>query len=283
MDKSENVWVIEPRLPGLRPRLEEIWKYRHFLRYFQSRAMKKMYRRTVLGKFWIFFRPFMAIVVGTLIFGNVIGIKTGEIPYFLFYMGGMTIWSLFTSSAIWATRSIEMNRSMLRKMYFPRLILPIANITPAVVIFLISLGIMFGTIVYYIFKDGKVYLNLGMPLLIAIIAVALTIIFAVAIGLWTSVPGAQARDIRFSLAYVFDFLFLLTPVIYPVSFIPQSWRWLILLNPMAALVETFKWGLLGIGQLKVAPLIISVIVVLITLISGIWFFTRAEARSIDRI
>jgi lipopolysaccharide transport system permease protein len=281
--KVADEWVIEPQVPSLISRARDFWKYRHLVRYISVRALEKMYARTVLGRLWLFIRPLFEVVVGTVIFGSIIGVQSDNIPYFLFFLIGMTIWNLFSSSVMWITRSLEMNRSVLRNRYVPRIILPIANGAPAWVNFVICACVILLTVLYYYRAEGRMYLVVGPATLLGIGAVALTAIFALAIGLWTSVLGANARDVRFALGYAMQFWFYLTPVIYPVSAIPERWRWLAKVNPMAPLVETFKWSTLGIGHPDWASLIMSIIVIAVLFCAGCWFFNRSDPASMDRI
>jgi len=245
--------------------------------------LQKRYKRTVLSWLWLFIRPLGPILIGTLIFGRLLNVPSDNVPYFLFFLAGTASWHLFENSLLWATRSLERNRRFMTKLYFPRIILPVASIVPALIEFLIYLGLILGAVVYYLSAEGKLYLVLRFQLLLAPAAAALIVVFALALGLWTSVLQAQARDVRFTLRYVMRFWLYLTPVIYPLSSIPPRWHWLVSLNPMAPLVETFKWGMLGVGQFKPYFLVTAVAVICSTLASGLWFFDRAQASAIDRL
>jgi lipopolysaccharide transport system permease protein len=281
--KVVDEWVIEPRVPRLISRVRDAWRYRHLVRYTGARALEKMYTRTVLGRLWLFIRPLFEVGVGTVVFGSIIGVESENIPYFLFFLIGMTIWNLFSSSLMWITRSLEMNRSLLRNCYFPRIILPVGNAAPAWLSLTINTVVILVTVLYYYGTEGRMYLVVGLETLLAIGAVLLTAMFSLAVGLWTSVLGANARDMRFALGYGTQFWFFLTPVIYPVSVIPEQWRWLTKVNPMAPLVETFKWGTLGIGQLEWKSLTMAIIVIVALFTAGCWFFNRSDPAVFDRI
>jgi lipopolysaccharide transport system permease protein len=242
-----------------------------------------MYTRTVLGRLWLFIRPLVEVLAGTVIFGSIIGVQSEQVPYFLFFLVGMTIWNLFSNSLLWITRSLEMNRSVIRNWYFPRVILPIGNATPAWMSFAIYTFVSLLGVLYYYAAEGRLYLVLGLQTLVALTAVALTATFALAIGLWTSVLAANARDVRFGLGYVTQAWFYFTPVIYPVSAIPERWQWLAKVNPMASLVEAFKWGTLGIGQLDWKSLTLSASVIAVLFCAAYWFFNRSDPAVLDRI
>jgi lipopolysaccharide transport system permease protein len=282
-DRPAELWVIEPRGAGLTSRAQEVWRYRYLLRHFGVQALQRTYRRTVLGWLWLFLRPLGPIVIGTLVFGRLLNVPSDSVPYFLFFLVGTASWNLFEHSLLWATRSIERNRRLMRKLYFPRIILPIASVVPALSQFLIYLGLILGSVVYYFFVEGKLYLMLRPQLLLALTSAVLAVVFALALGLWTSILAAQARDVRFTLRYVLQFWLYLTPVIYPLSAIPQRLHWLVSLNPMAALVETFKWGILGVGQFKPYSLVTAMAIICLTVASGLWFFHSAETTSVDRL
>jgi homopolymeric O-antigen transport system permease protein len=276
-------WVIEPRLRGLAARLKEMWRYRFLLRYFAARVMEKTYARTFLGRLWIFIRPLFPVLVNTLVFGSLIGVSSGAVPYFLFFLAGTASWQLFDQSLLWATRSLELNRKFINRLYFPRMILPIASVAPAVVQCLIYLALILIAAGYYYLTQGKLYLVPGPNLLLALLSMGLSVALAVGIGLWTSVVGAYARDVRFTLRYVLSFWFYLTPVIYPSTYIPEKLRWLVALNPMAALVETFKWGMLGVGEFHLVPLLTAVATIVAVSAGGLWYFARAESASVDKL
>ncbi|HVR76515.1 MAG TPA: ABC transporter permease, partial [Planctomycetota bacterium] len=252
------------------------------LRFFAARALEKMYKRTIRGRLWLIIRPVVPLLVATLIFGSVLGIQTG-IPDPLFFITGMTCWSLFSKALLWATRSLELNRKVLTRLYFPRLILPVSMTAPAWLEVFFFLAFMIGTGVYYSLRDGTAYFLWSPRLLVAPIALLLSALFALGIGLWTSVLGAGARDVRFTLAYVMDAWLYFTPVIYPISFVPERWQWLLALNPMATLVEAFKWATLGTGRLDLSSVAISLGIIAATFAGGLRYFNRAEAASIDRL
>ncbi len=276
-----SVWVIQPRREGMSARLRDVWRYRKLLRFFALKSIQKSYRRTILGAAWIFIRPLFPLLVNTLIFAGVLRVGSHGVPYFLFLTAGSSVWDLFASSVTWGTRSLEMNRGFMSKIYIPRLIMPVAAMTPAYVNFGITLGVLAGALVYYRVTDGVNYLtifNLGWALL----ALAMSALLALGISLWTSVPALQARDVRFTLTYVLGFWVFLTPVLYPLNVSPR-WAWALALNPMSAIVNAFKYGVLGLPVLNIRDLGIAGIIIAVVLASGLWFFSRAEGDAADRV
>jgi lipopolysaccharide transport system permease protein len=283
IEPAKEAWVIEPRRSGPMARARELWRYRRLLRYFAARSLDKLVRRTILGNWWLFIRPLFPLVVSTLIFGGMLKVSSDGVPYFLFLLVGTAIWDLFATSLMWATRSLDMNRGLLTRIYIPRMLLPIATVTPALVTFAIYGGVGVVATAYYRIIDGRFYLTFGPDSLWSVLAVALTMILAIGIGFWTAFPALVARDVRFTMQYVLGFWVLLTPVLYPLSQVPEKWRWLVLLNPMAAYVEMFKWGILGLGGIHPREIGIAVTITAIVAASGLWFFDRSEAGAADKV
>jgi lipopolysaccharide transport system permease protein len=276
-------WVIEPRRSGPVARARELWRYRRLLRYFAARSIDKMVRRTILGNWWLVIRPLFPLAVSTVIFGGMLNVPSGGVPYFLFLLVGTAIWELFGTSLMWATRSLDMNRGLLTRIYVPRMLLPIASMAPSFVTLAIYVAVAIAAVVYYRIVDGRFYVSLGPDSLWALLALALTLGLSIGIGFWTAFPALVARDVRFTLAYVLGFWVFLTPVFYPLSQVPEKWRWLVLLNPMAVYVEMFKWGVLGLGGIHPREIGIAVTITAVVGASGVWFFDRSEAEAADKV
>ncbi len=240
-----------------------------------------MYQRTILGSAWIFIRPLFPLIVNTIVFGRVLGVGSNGVPYFIFVTAGSALWDLFEQCVMWGTRSLELNRGFMARIYIPRLILPAATMTPAYMNFAISLGVLLVATIYYRVTTGVFYLTLS-HVGWAILALMVSAILALGISLWTSVPALAARDVRFTMSYVMGFWLFLTPVLYPLNLGPK-YAWLLALNPMVATVNGFKYGLLGIGTISLREWLVSVAETVTVVISGLWFFGRAEADAADRM
>jgi lipopolysaccharide transport system permease protein len=276
-------WRIEPWSGGIGARSREVWRYRRLAVFFGLKALQKLYQRTKLGWAWLFIRPLFPLLVQTVIFGGMLKVGSDGVPYFLFLVTASTVWQLFASAVLWGTRSLELNRGLMKQIYVPRLILPVSMMSPAFLTFVIYLAVLAGALVWYGVSDGQLYLNLGPQLLLAVLAVFMAVLLALAISLWTSVPALSARDVRFTLNYVMGFWVFLTPVMYPMSAVPERWRLWMMLNPMAPIVEAFKFGVLGIGSVEAWQLGASGGLILLVLTGGILFFVRAEADAADRV
>ena len=283
IDAGEEWWEIEPRQHGVFDRARELWRYRYLWWYFASDTMTGMFRRSKLGWIWLLLRVAGPVGLNAVVFGGMLGVESGGPPYFLFFLCGTTTWVLFERSLLFVTRSLERNRKLITKVYFPRLILPMSAVAPGLLYLLILLIVMIGTVVYFFRKEGVWYITLRPELLAAVAAIVLSLTFTVAVGLWTSVLQARYRDIRYGLRYVMPFWMYFTPIIYPATAIPEKWRWLVILNPMAPIVELYKWGTLGHAHITVPGLVTSLVLIAITMISGVWFFNREEAASIDKL
>jgi lipopolysaccharide transport system permease protein len=279
--RERDKWVIDSARAGLGERLREFWRYRRVLTYFSTRAVKSLYQGTTLGIFWLFARPLLPIMISAFIFGSLLDVPSDGIPYFLFFLTGSCTWMLFERGLRFVSRSFTQTGGLLKKVYFPRLIAPFASILPSVVNFGIYMGLLVGASVYYYVTTDQWYFQVSPRLAVGLLAIFLTLFFTVSVGLWTSVLMAKFPDLKFGLRYITRFWFYATPVIYPMSQVPPEHRWLVYINPMAPLVETFKWATLGVGEFPAAPLMSASVVIVLVFIGGVWYFGRAESAAID--
>ena len=273
-------WEVSPRYPGAIATLGEVWQYRRLLRFIGDRALRKMYRRTILGWLWLFINPLFPIALRAIIFGALLGVGSNGLPYFLFLLAGTVVWDVFANSLMWGTRSLEMNRDLTDQIYHPRAILPFGNMTPALLNLALKVGVLALALIFYTARDGRVYLRTDVGLLWAAAALAVALLFALAISFFTAIWGETARDIRFGLGQLLSVWYLLTPVLYPLSQVPEEHRGWMLLNPLAIIVETFKWGLFGVGELYRDQFAATSAAVLALICVGLTYFVRAEARTI---
>ena len=276
-------WIIHPVPPGMVATAFELERYRRLFWFFAVQSIKGLYEGTSLGMFWLFARPLLPILISTFIFGRLLNVPSDGLPYFLFFLAGTSIWMVFERALLFATKSLDNQRSVIQKLYFPRLIVPMASIAPAVAYIGIYMVLLVCAAVYYVIKDGRWYLAFGPGWIVAFVAVALSMVLAIGVGLFTCVWQVRHKEVRFGLRYVTRFWFYLTPVIYPMSQVPPELQWVIYLNPMSSFVETFKWGLLGVGQFAIVPLLCSVALTAAIGVAGVWYFSRSEAASVDEM
>lgn len=273
-------WQITSDVPGPLRTLGDVWTHRRMLLFLGARSLRKIYRRTLLGWMWLFILPLFPIALRTLVFGGLIGVTSEGIPYFLFLMAGQLAWDLFAIASTWGTRGLELHGGI-QDVYVPRVIMPLGAMAAAFVDLVIKIGVLAVTVGYFWIRDGRFYVVLGPSLLLAAAALLLVFLFATGLSLFTSVWSEKTRDARFALGQALAILYLLTPVLYPLSEVPQSWRGWMMLNPLAAIVTTFKYGLLGIGEPGLAAFGAAAVLVSAIFIAGIWYFARNDAAAID--
>jgi lipopolysaccharide transport system permease protein len=258
--------------------LAEIWSHRRQLAFFGRRLIEKRYIRTWLGMLWIPLRPALDVVLRTLLFGGLLAVSSEGLPYLVFFAVGMAAWMMLESSALWATRSLEVNRGVLRRIDVPRLVPLVSAIAPALLEFGLYLAIAAIAVAYYGVADGTIYLQspFGVDGLLALAGLAILGLLGLGVGLWTSPFVAQARDIRFGFGYFAAMWLFLTPVIYPIDTIPEKYRPLAEHNPATAPVEAFKHALLGTAGPSTTSWLVSLATMAVLVAGGSWFFTSKE-------
>jgi lipopolysaccharide transport system permease protein len=268
---------------GFAARVREVWQYRRILWFFALRATQSLYRKTFLGVWWLFIRTLMPLVVGSFVFGAVINVPSGGVPYLVFFLAGQLPWNFFDGPLVRASRGIDGNRQLLTKLYIPRIILPLGQMAAGVVEPIIIAVILVVTLVYYRRVDGVWYVQPGLRLMAAFAAVLVILWFAFALSLFTSVWQGRARDMRFVLRHIVGFWLFLTPVVYPASQVSARIRWLIYLNPLTAPVETFKWAVLPGMEHSWPWFIYSVGLTAVLFVAGLWYFARSEGATMDKL
>lgn len=279
------LWVIEPRQHSTFARVRELWSYRYLWWFFASATVTALYRGTALGWLWLLLRVVAPIGLNAMVFGNILDQESNVegLPYFLFFLCGWVSWIVFERSMFYITRSVERNRRLVTRVYFPRLILPVSAMAPGLVYLGLLIIVLAITVVFFHQHSGIWYVTFSPRLFVAAGAIVVSLLFAIGVGLWTSVLQARYRDVRYALQYVTPFWFLLTPVVYPMSVLSGKYASLVAINPMASIVEAFKWGTLGRGELAQGPVTLSLSLVLVTMVTGLWFFNREETASVDKL
>jgi lipopolysaccharide transport system permease protein len=285
-DAAVAEWLIEPKSDSVFARIKEVWEYRRLLKYFAGRTLQALYKRSSFGWIWMMVRVCAPIGLNSLIFGGVLNVQpTDGTPYPLFLLCGQTTWILFDRSLLFITRSMERNRKLISKVYFPRLILPIAAVSPSMMFLAILSIVLVGADIYLRYHTGTWFIALQPRLLLAPAAVLISLTFAIAVGFWTSVLQVRYRDIRFGIRYAMPLLMYLTSVLWPLSHIKYPWaRALVSLNPMESAIELFRYGTVGTPlEITSVTIVAHMIAIAVTAASGIWFFNRVESGSVDKI
>ena len=277
-------WVIAADTrEGFAARAREVWQYRRILVFFSLKAVQSLYSNTRLGVSWIFIRTLVPLFVGSFVFGSVMNVPAGGVPYLLFFMAGQIPWNCFDGPVIRGSRGLETNRMLLTKLYVPRIILPLGQMTAGIVEPAIIVLVFIGALVYYRSVDGVWHMQASPRLLASGASLVLILAFAFSLTIWTSVWQARARDTRFALRYVVSFWLYFTPVIYPMSVVPANLRWLMYLNPLSAPIEMFRWGTLPTAEHSWVWFGYSTAVTLVTFAGGVWYFGHAESSTMDKI
>lgn len=261
--------VIKPKKVLSLEDVREIWRYKELLYFFVWRDIKVRYKQTVVGIGWAVFQPFMTMVIFSVFFGKLIQVPSEGIPYPIFVYTGLLFWQLFSSALSDTSNSLISNASIVTKVYFPRLILPLADTANKFVdFFFASLALVF-LMFYYGYTPGISGILL-VPVLLLISSAT-----AVGLGLILSSVNVKYRDVRYVLPYFMQLLLYLTPVIYPASIVGK-YAWLLSFNPMTGVIKAARAGLLGTGPIAWNSLIVSIVMALLLLIVGIIFFKKTE-------
>lgn len=266
--------TIRPSRGWVSLRLRDLWEYRELLYFLVWRDIKVCYKQTALGIAWAILQPFMTMVVFSIFFGRLAKVPSDGMPYPVFTFCALLPWQLFANALTSSANSLVANQQLITKVYFPRLIIPISAVVAGLLDFGISFLVLLGMMFYYGIVPTTAVLTLPFLILFAIAT-------ALAVGLWLSALNVQYRDVRYTIPFLTQFWLFVTPIAYPSSLVPESWRTLYSLNPMVGVVEGFRWALLGKTG-EIGPLVIvSALVVAILLFGGLVYFRRMERTFAD--
>jgi lipopolysaccharide transport system permease protein len=279
--RSKYSSVVEARTGWFDIHLSELWRYRDLIMLFVRRDFVAIYKQTVLGPLWFLLQPLFSTVVFTIIFGKVARIPTDGLPPVLFYMAGIVTWNYFAACLTKTSDTFAANASIFGKVYFPRLTIPISVIITNLITFSIQFCLFLMLVLYYSLSGAEIRPNammLVMPVLLLQMA-ALGLGFGIVVSSLTT----KYRDLTYVVGFGVQLWMYATPVVYPLSQIPQHWRWLYSLNPMVAVVETFRYAFLGEGMVDVGQYSIGVVMTLAVLTIGILLFSRIEKTFMDTV
>jgi lipopolysaccharide transport system permease protein len=248
--------------------LRDLWAYRELLYFLIWRDIKVRYKQTLLGAAWAVIQPLVTMLIFTYFFGKLARVPTDGAPYPIFFYTGLLLWTFFSNGVTGGANSLIGNSNLITKVYFPRLIIPSAAVGAGLLDFAIAAVLLVGMLVYYGFSVTWAYLMI-LPLIV------LTTLFALGVGIWLSALNVRYRDVRYALPFLIQVWFFLTPIIYPSSLVPEQWRWLLALNPLAGIVESFRAALFG-RELSWAALAYSGGGAVIMLVYSSYIFRRME-------
>jgi lipopolysaccharide transport system permease protein len=257
--------------------LRDLWIYRELVFFMIWRDIKVRYKQTLLGASWAILQPVMTMIVFTIFFGNLADVPSDGVPYPIFTYTALLPWQLFSKALQDAARSLVANRHMITKVYFPRLVLPLSSIMAGLVDFAIALVVLVGLMVYY--QTPLRWATLSLPLFLF-----MALITALGVGLWFAALNVLYRDIAYIMPFLAQFWMFITPIVYPASMVPERWRMLYYLNPMTGVVEGFRWAMLGtVPTLPINMILLSVVVSLVVLVSGLFYFRFMERLFADMV
>jgi lipopolysaccharide transport system permease protein len=280
---KETTLTIPTELPRTRreaskgwawPKLRELWEFRELLYFFAWRDIKVRYKQTVMGVLWAIIQPFLTMVIFSLFFGRLASIPSDGLPYPVFSYAALVPWTFFANALAQASNSLVINANMIKKIYFPRLALPIASVFAGVIDFVLAFVVLLGIMLYY----GLVpTLNIIWLPFFALLA----LVTSLGVSLWLAAMNVQFRDVHYTIPFLTQAWLFVTPIAYPSSLLPEPWRTLYGLNPMAGVVEGFRWALLGTDTAPGKMIIISALVALTLFVSGAFYFRRMEQSFAD--
>lgn len=268
--------VLEPPKGWAPLNMGELWKFRELLFFLTWRDIKIRYKQTALGATWAILQPLLTMIVFSIIFGGLAKLPSDGVPYPIFTFSALLPWQLFAFALTQSSNSLVGNQNLISKVYFPRLVVPFSSVLAGVVDFCIAFVVLVGIMAYFHIRLTTAVFLLPVFLLLALAS-------ALAVGIWLSAMNVKYRDVRYLVPFLTQFWMYATPIAYSSSLIPDKWRWLYSLNPMTGVVEGFRWAILGKSSLDVISLIISASVVVIFLVSGLFFFKRMETSFADII
>ena len=276
MDSHAPVIVVKPSRGWISLKLGDLWRYRELIYFLTWRDIKVRYKQTVLGGAWAIIQPFFTMVVFSLFFGKLAKVPSDGLPYPIFAYAALVPWTFFANGLSQSSNSLVGSANLIKKVYFPRLVVPISSVISGVFDFILAFVVLLGMMLYYgIFPTVNI---VWLPLLLL-----LTLTTSLAVGLWLSALNVQFRDVRYTVPFLTQFWLFATPIAYPSSLLSQPWRTLYGINPMVGVVEGFRWALLGTDTAPGPIIMVSSLVALALLVGGAFYFKRLEKSFADVI
>ena len=261
--------------------LKEVWQYRDLLFMLVKKEFITFYKQTILGPIWFFIQPILTVLMYVVLFGQIAKLSTDGLPQVAFYLAGTIIWNYFSESLTKTSTIFKDNATVFGKIYFPRLIMPLSVVCSGLMKFAIQFILFVLVVLYYTFVTGTIYPNLWVlatPFLIILMAA-----FALGLGMIFSSLTTKYKDLTFLLTFGIQLGMYATPVVYPVSAMPEKYRWIIEVNPLTGIFECFRYGYLGSGDFKPSSLGLSTLLISILLVIGVLIFNKVEKSFMDTV
>ena len=276
MASATDVDVVEigPTRGWVAVRLRDLWEYRELLYFLIWRDLKVRYKQTVIGAAWAILQPFFTMLIFALFFGKLAGMPSDGVPYPLFAFAALVPWTFFAQGLTLSSNSLVANQGLISKVYFPRLVIPIATVASNVIDFVLAFAVLLGMMAFYrVAPTANVF---WLPLLIL-----LALVTALGAGLWLSALNVLYRDVQYVVPFLVQVWLFATPIVYPSALVPESWRLLYAVNPMVGVVEGFRWALLDTDTAPGPMIFVSALAALALLQGGLFFFRRMEKSFSD--
>jgi lipopolysaccharide transport system permease protein len=268
------VTVIEPSKGWVSLRLGALWRFRELLYFLIWRDVKVRYKQTLLGAAWAILQPLLTMIVFSIFFGKLARMPSDGVPYPLFAYVALVPWTFFANGLTLSSNSLVSNQTLLRKVYFPRLVIPVSAVASGLLDFAIAFVVLLGLAARYGVTPTANMLWLPVLVLLALVT-------ALGVGLWFAALNVLYRDIQYVVPFLVQVWLYATPIVYPSSLVPERWRTLYALNPMVGVVEGFRWTLLGTGTAPGPMILVSAAAAVATLVGGLFFFRRMEKSFSD--
>lgn len=271
---EQPVVVIEPSKAWVALKLRDLWLYRELLYFLIWRDVKVRYKQTALGVTWAILQPLLTMLIFTLIFGRLGGIKSDGIPYPIFAYAGLLIWTFFANAVTNSGNSLVGSAHLITKIYFPRMIIPAAAVGAGLIDFVIAFALQIVLMLYY-------HVTIGWSLLMVPVLLFLTALLALGVGMWLSALNVKYRDIRYAIPFLIQLWMFLSPVIYPESMLQGKLRYVLMVNPLTGIIENFRVAVLGHGNFHWKSLGISAAITLVVVVYSAYSFRRMEKHFAD--
>ena len=275
-ERDDRVIVIRPapRWPHLDVR--ELWHFRELLYRLTWRDIVVRYKQTSIGVFWAILQPFLTMVVFTLVFGKFADFPSKGVPYPIFTYSALLPWTYFASSLAQSGTSLVGNKALVTKVYFPRILLPIAGVTVPFVDFLLAFTVLVGMMAWFGVWPSAAIVLAPLFLLMALVA-------ALGVGMFLSAVNVRYRDVPYAIPFLMQIWLFLSGVVYAISALPERYQWVLALNPMTAVINGFQWGVLGTEAPDPGKTLVSVAATVVFFLVGLWYFRRSEPKFADTI
>lgn len=283
MENNQQKWteVISSETSIFKLNLDEVWRYKDLLFMFVKRDFVTFYKQTILGPLWFVIQPLLTTIMFVVIFGNLANLSTDNTPKVAFYLAGVSIWGYFSETLTKTASVFTTNANIFGKVYFPRLIMPLSLVVSGLIKFGVQFAIFIAVLLYYFFVEGNVHPNgymLLTPFLLFLMA-----ILALGLGMIISSMTTKYKDLTYLISFGIQLFMYATPVVYPLSSIPEKYKFILLLNPLTAIFECFRYAFLGSGSFEISMLVYGASVSIIILIVGIVIFNKVEKNFIDTV